>query len=121
MIFQNQNIDQLAIIADSTYIFIDKSSDNELQRLTYSDQKKRHFVRPMTLCSSDGRIIDLYSPYFAVNNDAQIILDVLKNNKNITELIKPGDVMIFDRGFKDCLKELTVKYELNVHLPACKS
>ena len=93
-----------------------KSFDNELQRLTYSDQKKRHFVRPFTVCTTDGRIVAIFGPYFAVNNDASILLDVLerkgvKENEAFRDLLKPGDVFILDRGFRDCVKTLIEKYE----------
>ena len=73
----------MAIIADSTYLYIDISADNELQRLTYSDQKKRHFVRPFTVCCADGFIIDLFGPYVAINNDASILIRVLEEKDDI--------------------------------------
>jgi len=73
----------------------------------------------MTICSSDGRIVDLHGPYFAVNNDAQIILDTLKQNSDLSELLRPNDVIILDRGFRDCSKELAETYEFIVHLPTC--
>lgn len=99
---------------------MDKSSDNELQRLTYSDQKKRHFIRPMTICTADGRIVDMYGPYFATNNDATIIIDVLEKNPELTSLIKANDVFILDRGFRDCVQTLKQKYNYFVFLPTCK-
>lgn len=102
-----------------TYAYIDKSSDNQLQRLTYSDQKKLHFVRPMTICAVDGRIIDVYGPYFATNNDSTILTHVLKENEDLTSLLKPKDVVILDRGFSDCAKHLTEKYGYLAYLPAC--
>ena len=114
------NIDQFAIIADSTYAFMDKSSDNELQRYTYSDQKKRHLIKPFTVCATNGQIVDLYGPYFAINNDASIFIHVLKTHKDLNELLKPGDILILDRGFRDCAKELEHNYQFNVHLPTCK-
>lgn len=98
---------------------MDKSADNELQRLTYSDQKKRHFLRPMTICTADGRIVDIYGPYFATNNDANILINVLEENPDLLSLLKPNDVFILDRGFRDCVQILKQKYHYCVCLPAC--
>lgn len=101
---------------------MDKSSNNVLQRLTYSDQKKRHFLRTMTICATDGRILDICGPYFAVNNDSDIILDILKSeeNQDLLKLLKLGDVLLLDRGFRDSRKQLENTYKFEVWMPTCK-
>ena len=78
-------------------------------------------MRPFTICSADGRIADLFGPYFATNNDASIILNVLEENSDLNSLLKPGDVFILDRGFRDCVKELTEKFQFSVHMPTCNT
>ena len=43
---------QLCVVADSTYLFIQKSSDNKFQRRSYSMHKHRHLVKPMILTTT---------------------------------------------------------------------
>ena len=48
----NLKDDQLALIFDGTYIYHEKSSNNEYQRKSYSGKKKRPLVKPFTvLCN----------------------------------------------------------------------
>jgi hypothetical protein len=97
---------QLLLIADATYCCIQKSSNNFLQRKTYSGQKKRHLVNPFLICATDGTIVDVYGPYRATVNDATIIEDVFKNDSYLRELVKSVDILIADRGFRDCPEQL---------------
>ena len=99
---------------------MDKNQNNEVQRMTYSGQKKRHFVRPFTLCCADGRIIDLYGPYYALNNDASIFLDIFEKEESLMNLLNEEDFVVLDRGFRDCAKELKSKYKLNVLITPCE-
>jgi hypothetical protein len=39
--------DEIVLIADGTYLFCQKSSNNEFQRRTYSNHKHRHLVKPI--------------------------------------------------------------------------
>jgi len=43
---------QLCVIADTTYLFIQKSSNNQLQRKSYSMHKHRNLVKPMILTTT---------------------------------------------------------------------
>jgi hypothetical protein len=43
---------QVVLIADGTYIYCEKSSNNEFQRRTYSSHKHRHLVKPMIITTS---------------------------------------------------------------------
>ena len=43
---------QLYISMDGIYIYIQKSSNNEMQRRTYSFYKHRHLVKPMIITST---------------------------------------------------------------------
>ena len=43
---------QLCVVADSTYLFIQKSSDNQFQRRSYSLHKRRHLIKPMILTTT---------------------------------------------------------------------
>ena len=44
--------DQLCIIMDGTYIYVQKSSNNQMQRRTYSFHKHRHLVKPIIATST---------------------------------------------------------------------
>ena len=115
-LFQTQE-NQLFLIADGTYCYVQKSSCNRMQRMTYSMQKKRHLVKPFVICSADGLIVDIYGPYAATINDASIIKDILQNNIDLKNLICENDVFLLDRGFRDCVNELKSVYSLNLKLP----
>ena len=91
--------DQLALIADGTYLYCEKSFNNLIQRKLYSSQKKRPLIKPFVICASNGCIVDVFGPYPAVDNDAKIIEDILANNKAFRELLLPNDLLILDRGF----------------------
>lgn len=45
-LFTDDN-EQVVIVMDGTYLFLQKSMNNELQRRTYSIHKHRHLVKPM--------------------------------------------------------------------------
>ena len=93
----------ISIMADGTYIYIQKSADNDFQWKTFSVQKGRHLVKPMILICSDGYIIDGFGPYEATKNDATIMTEILEKEKDQFErLLKHGDVMIVDRGISRC-------------------
>ena len=59
------NKDQFIIIADGTYCYCQKSSNNFFQRKTYSVQKKQHLVKPFVVTASNGRIVDIFGLYEA--------------------------------------------------------
>lgn len=84
----------------------DKSANYEFQKLTYSGQKNRNFLRPMVCVTTNGYIIDVFGPFEAVRNDAKCMKAILDNDPSVPELLQPGDVFIFDRGFRDCLEDI---------------
>ncbi|CAM4904779.1 unnamed protein product [Rotaria socialis] len=61
--------DQLCILMDGTYIYIQKSSYYEMQRRTYSLHKHRHLVKPMMITPSPG------FAYMVVLNFIFVVLD----------------------------------------------
>jgi hypothetical protein len=73
-----------------------------------------------TLCAANGRIIDLYGPFYAINNDASIISAIIEQESELRSLLIPNDVLILDRGFRDCVDNLKKKYQLLVQMPTCK-
>ncbi|CAF4633414.1 unnamed protein product [Rotaria magnacalcarata] len=101
--------DKAILILDGTYIYIQKSAHNMLQRKTYSTHKGRPLVKTMMIVSTDGYIVSMLGPYFAdyKNNDATITKNIIYNNKeDILDWLKPDDVLVVDRGFRDVLDDL---------------
>ena len=117
----NMNDSQLCVIVDGTYIYCQKSSNNKLQRMLYSGQKKRPFVKPFLVCCPNGYIVDVYGPYAATQNDASILLHILESNNEFSGLFRDNDVLILDRGFRDACTSLKTKYKLVPKMPACNN
>lgn len=113
------NDQQLAIIADGTYCYCQKSTNNYFQRKSYSMQKKRHLIKPFVICAADGHILDVYGLYPATENDATIIKKILKKDKGLRNLLQPGDHILIDRGFRDAIDDLKTVYHLQPHMPSC--
>ena len=43
---------QVCMVMDGTYLYIEKSSNNEMQRRTYSFHKHWHLVKPMLITTT---------------------------------------------------------------------
>lgn len=95
---------KLVTIWDGTYIFTDKSGNFRFQKETYNQQKSQNFLRPMMCVTTNGYIIDVFGPFQARENDAKCMIKILEKQTAVKEIIMPGDVFIFDRGFRDCLQ-----------------
>lgn len=91
---------RVILVADATYIYYEKSGNYNVQRSTYSDQKKRNFVKPMIITTTNGLYVDIFGPYEATKNDAAIIKNVFERHGPFTQL-EAGDVFFLDRGFAD--------------------
>jgi hypothetical protein len=119
----NVGDDELMFIADGTYIYCQKSKYNTLQRKQYSMQKNRHLVKPFVICTTTGKIVDIFGLFPATDNDAKIIETILKSNdeqcKEFRTLLQPNDHIILDRGFRDSISTLENKYKLKTHMPTC--
>ena len=57
--------DQIGVICDGMYAYIQRSGDNMLQRMLYSVQKGRHLINPMVIIATDGYIVDIFGPFSA--------------------------------------------------------
>ncbi|XP_057340564.1 uncharacterized protein LOC130677729 [Microplitis mediator] len=111
--------DKLILICDGTYARHEKSSNNEYQRKSYSGQKKVPLCKPFTICTTDGYIVDMLGPYYANQNDATIMRDIIDNPDGICHLLEPGDAFVVDRGFRDVKGYLEEK-NYKVLMPALK-
>ncbi|KAJ8669457.1 hypothetical protein QAD02_000716 [Eretmocerus hayati] len=92
---------RLALIRDGTYISHEKRSNNAYQRKSYSGQKKKPLCEPMTICTTDGFVVDLPGPFYGTQNDATKMKLIMGDPNGIRRLLKPGDIFILDRGFRD--------------------
>lgn len=76
-LYTSEHPEAIVLICDGTYIFINKSADLIFQRLTYSAQKKRNFVKIMVIVAADGYIENVYGFYEAKTNDGKILKSIL--------------------------------------------
>lgn len=91
--------DILGIVADGSYIKMERSSNNDFQYKTYSIQKKNNLYKPFIICCSDGYIIDAYGPFEAKQNDATILEYILENDQDLNRLLVRNLTTVFlDRG-----------------------
>lgn len=96
---------KVVIVADGTYIYVNKSGNFDMQRKTYNDQKKRNFVKPMVFTATNGKIIEIFGIFEAIINDAKI-MKLIMNDESMRNKLKENDMFILDRGFRDCVKDL---------------
>ena len=53
--------------------------------------------------TSNGRIIGAYGVFPTSKNDAKIIKSCFKLDKSLENLLRSGDVILVDRGFRDSI------------------
>lgn len=110
---------QLAVIMDGTYCYMQKSANNEIQKATYSGQKKRHLWKPFVITTTNGYIIEVEGPFFANESDSTILNELIEKRPDLKNLLLPKDIVILDRGFRESVKNLTQNYKLAPKLPTC--
>ncbi|XP_058810551.1 uncharacterized protein LOC131675551 [Phymastichus coffea] len=110
---------ELALIADGTYLRHEKSSNNNYQRKSFSGQKKVPLCKPFTICTLDGYIVDSAGPFEANLNDAQIMECLMQDPNGLRKLMQKNDLWVVDRGFRD-VKEKLETLEFKVLMPALK-
>lgn len=99
---------KVILILDGTYIFINKSRNYAFQKQTYTDQKKRNFVRIMMCVTANGTIVYATGPYKATDNDAKVIRE-MDETSGFFNMLEAGDVLVLDRGFRDCKQHFEAK------------
>jgi len=93
------NDSTLCIVADGTYIFCVKSSNNSFQYKSFSMQKDSHLIKPFLIICPDGYIIDSYGPFPANKNDSSIFNSIINTDNDLRDLMIPFQtVVIVDRG-----------------------
>lgn len=91
---------------DATYVFTIKSSNFEFQKKSYSAQHERNLLKFMLCVTTNGLIAGVYGPFEANKNDATILRIIINEPRSIFEELRAGDVMVVDRGFRDCIQTL---------------
>lgn len=105
------------VIMDGTYIYVEKSSNYSYQKKTYSLHKYRNLVKPFIVVCCDGYILDVMGPYPATKSDADILKEEFSEpSKPMRQYLREGDVIILDRGFRDCIP-LLENLDYSVHYP----
>ena len=86
---------------DSTNSRIEKSSNNQFQYKSWSQQKFDLLIKPFIVCCADGYFIECYGPFQANHNDAKILEYILETDKNLIMLLQSNTTLIFlDRGIE---------------------
>ena len=69
-------------ILDGTYIYVQKSTDLGMQKLTYSGHKKRNLFKFMFLVLPDGKIWDCFEPMGGdgTHNDQHMLSYIISQN-----------------------------------------
>lgn len=115
MLFCNGDPSRPVITLDGTYIYIQKSSNYDFQKQSYNGQKKRNFIRVMVCTTTDGTIVFVLGPYPASTNDASIMNSLVERSDAFKQLNR-GDVILLDRGFRDCIDTIK-KAGFDVKMP----
>ena len=108
---------KVTVILDGTYLYIPKSTDHKLQRLSFSGQNKRNIVKFKSIVLPSGYILDTIGPFYGNENDAKITDTIVQKIDDFSSWLHENDISIVDRGFKDVLGLLKSSgYE--PHMPA---
>lgn len=115
----NVNNDTVIAELDGTYIYTINSSNYIFQKETYSVQKHRNLVKFMMAVSPNDFIIGAVGPFSARKNDATILTEILNQPDNVLfKNLRRGDVIVLDRGFRDCVRTLQMRGFV-IKTPAC--
>lgn len=120
ILFYPDNLQKIVLIWDGTYIFIEKSSQHYFQKLTYNSHKKRNYIKPMIIVTTDGTIVCVLGPFKAVENDAKMTKKILMKDIPALQNLQKEDVMIVDRGFRDCVTNFK-NFGFLVEIPSSKT
>ncbi|CAF4189825.1 unnamed protein product [Rotaria sordida] len=112
--------DVAIVVADGTYLYVQKSRNNIFQRRSFSIHKHRSLLKPMTIVSTTGYIISVLGPFLSdsTNNDANILKHVFFNNmEDVLNWFEEEDKLVVDRGFRDCLNMMN-RLGIEVAMPS---
>lgn len=81
-LYLDSNKDQVVLIADGTYVYVNKTKNFLKQKEFYSGHKFRHLFKPMVLVTTNGRFVEVFGPYKAIDNDATILKQIFETYDN---------------------------------------
>lgn len=117
ILYSDGNSNRVVLILDGTYIFIEKSGNQQFQKQTYNDHKKRNYIKVMMCVTTNGKIVFASGPHMAVDNDAKILKNILKKKEGtILSNLEAGDICLVDRGFRDAVNDMKAM-EIDVRIP----
>lgn len=98
------DIQRAIVFIDGTYLKVEKSSNFQAQRQSFSTQKHYNLLKPALVVAPDGYILDVHGPYFSDNhnNDAAILNHELqRDGEQFRRWYEENDIIILDRGYRD--------------------
>lgn len=107
----------VVLIWDGTYIYIQKSGNHDFQRKAYSMQKHRCLVKPMMVVTPDEYIVEVYGSFKATENDATILNRIMNSPDSPRNFLRENDTFLLDRGFRDSLRTLR-QAQINGMMPS---
>jgi len=115
-----RDLEDLILILDGTYLYVEKSSDFYLQRRSYSSHKHRNLFKPMVVTAPNGYVIEADGLYFSdgLNNDAKILNHMLNQAHSITSILQTRDCLVLDRGFRDVI-DIIEEMGIQTFMPHC--
>jgi hypothetical protein len=120
LILTNNNSDAAILVLDGTYVYVQKSSNYLLQRKLYCMHKGRPLVKMMMIVTTKGYIISAMGPYYSdsKNNDSMMTKHIIYNDReDVRQWLQKGDVLVVDRGFRDCISDLE-RFGYKTRMPA---
>ena len=80
-------------------------------------QKKRHYVKFMSIVHPDSYVIDSIGPFEGNLNNASIAKEILETNNTLATWLGDNGHIIIDRGFRDVVQTFqNLDYE--IHMPS---
>ena len=96
--FVHKMFPTLQMVTDSTYLYIEKSSNFAFQRMSFSGHKKRNLVKIDTFNNPNGQFIEVYGPFYCDghNNDQWHAISLLstKVDPNLSDFSYGGDIAL---------------------------
>jgi hypothetical protein len=120
LILTDASSDAAILAMDGTYVYVQKSSNYLLQRKLYCMHKGRPLVKMMMIVTTKGYIVSAMGPYYSdsKNNDSMMTKHIIYNDReDVRQWLHKGDVLVVDRGFRDCVSELE-RFGYKTRMPA---
>ena len=79
--------------------------------------RKVPLCKPFTICTTTGRVLDMVGPFYANQNDVEIIKSLIEDPDDLCQVFNEGDKLFLDRGFRDA-KDVLESKGFTVLIPA---